>query len=100
MLQKISWSDNLESIGEESFLACKNLQSVDFKKVTSIGGSAFSGCAKLKRVTLPKTLEALGEYAFYNCRQLAHFDVEKGCETYFAVSGVLYSCLLYTSRCV
>ena len=94
MLQKVSWSDNLESIGEESFLACKSLQSVEFKKVTSIGGSAFSGCAKLKRVTLPKTLEMLGEYAFYNCRQLAHFDVEKGCETYFAVSGVLYSDLL------
>lgn len=94
MLQKISWSDHLESIGEESFLACKNLQSVDFKKVTSIGGSAFSGCAKLKRVTLPKTLETLGEYAFYNCRQLAHFEVEKGCEAYFAVSGVLYSDLL------
>lgn len=94
MLQKVSWSDNLETIGEESFLACKSLTSVDFKKVKTIGGSAFSGCAKLTTVTLPQTLEMLGEYAFYNCLQLTHFDVEKGCEAYFAVGGVLYSDLL------
>ena len=65
-LQEVSWDEKLESIGEESFLACKSLENVDLKKVQRIEGSAFSGCAKLKSILLPKTLEELGAYAFYN----------------------------------
>ena len=92
-LREVSWSEKLESIGEESFFACKSLEKVDLKKVQRIEGSAFSGCAKLKSILLPKTLEELGAYAFYNCRQLSDIEVEKGNETYFSIGGVLYSYL-------
>lgn len=92
-LREISWDEKLESIGEESFFACKSLENVDLKKVQRIEGSAFSGCAKLKSILLPKTLEELGAYAFYNCRQLSDIEVEKGNETYFSIGGVLYSYL-------
>ena len=33
-LREISWNEKLESIGEESFLACKSLEKVDLKNVS------------------------------------------------------------------
>ena len=36
--------------------------------VTSIGGSAFSGCSGLTSVTIPSSVTSIGSSAFYGCR--------------------------------
>ena len=40
--------------------------------VTAIGGSAFSGCSKLRRLVLPETLRSIGSNAFSGCSDLKH----------------------------
>ena len=38
--------------------------------VTSIGGSAFSGCSGLTSITIPDSVTSIGDEAFYNCSGL------------------------------
>ncbi len=40
------------------------------KKVTSIGNNAFSGCKKLKTVTIGANVTSIGNNAFKNCKAL------------------------------
>ena len=47
-------------------------------KVTSIGKSAFEGCADLTSITLPSTLESIGEGAFYGCSGLTYVKIPNG----------------------
>ena len=66
-LAEITWGNALVSIGEDAFFACKRLKKIDLKSVQNIGNTAFSGCAALEEIFIPKTLEELGYSAFYNC---------------------------------
>ena len=82
--------------------------------VIRISGSAFSGCSKLKSITLPNTLESIGSYAFLNCSSLPSITIPEsvssleynmfdGCENlteilvnennnyYTDVDGILYT---------
>lgn len=43
--------------------------------VTSIGGSAFQSCVKLKSVSLPETLVSIEYWSFYNCILLTRLVV-------------------------
>ena len=43
--------------------------------VTSIGGSAFSGCIGLTSVTIPASVTSIGSYAFSGCTDLTEFFV-------------------------
>jgi len=43
--------------------------------VTSIGGSAFSGCDNLSNITLPEGLTSIGGNAFFSCKNLTNITI-------------------------
>jgi len=62
--------DGVKVIGEDCFLECKFIESVTISEsVVEIGGSAFSGCENLKKITFAPNgkLEIIGEDAFSSC---------------------------------
>ena len=59
--------------------------------VTSIGGSAFSGCSKLSSVEIPGSLTSIGELVFYPCGSLKMITVDEGNQALSSVDGVLYN---------
>ncbi|MEG1044694.1 MAG: leucine-rich repeat domain-containing protein, partial [Oscillospiraceae bacterium] len=56
------------SIGNKAFFNCHGLTSITIpNSVTSIGGSAFQYCADLTSINLGNSVTIIGEWAFYNC---------------------------------
>jgi hypothetical protein len=49
-------------------MGCKVLDNVTWSNaLVSIGAHAFHGCSALANVTFPQTLTSVGDYAFANC---------------------------------
>ena len=58
----------ITAIGEQAFLACRNLTSIEIPgKVTSIGDRAFYSCIMLEEVDLPDSLTYVAPNAFDLC---------------------------------
>ncbi len=49
--------------------------------IATVGSEAFSGCRKLKTVTLNKGLTKLGNKAFYNCKSLTQVKIGSNVKT-------------------
>lgn len=56
-------------------IGCKTSVIPSDDSVTSIGGSAFSGCSELKSVTIPDSVTSIGNYAFENCSGLTSVTI-------------------------
>lgn len=64
------------SIGEDAFIGCSKLTSVEIpNSVSTIGDSCFRGCELLKSVELPETLEIIEQHTFYNCESLTYIKI-------------------------
>lgn len=64
---------DVTSISGSTFKYCSRLRSVDIKStvLTSLGDSVFDGCYSLsKDVKLPSTITSIGNYVFRDCRYL------------------------------
>ena len=58
-LKSISFPSSLESIGENAFYNCVNLENISFKeksKLKTIRKSAFQHCRKLKSISFPSSV--------------------------------------------
>ena len=63
---------------------------VDGCPVKTIGKNAFSAREDLESVSIPKTVETLGRYAFYNCKKLKNISLYDSVEDYY--DGVIKQC--------
>ena len=80
MLESVSLSDRIVSIGYYAFENDSNLSSVEFKEVQSnltIGNSAFHNTA-IKEVKLPSKTKTIGRYAFKDCAKLEKIEFNEG----------------------
>ncbi|GMI18372.1 hypothetical protein TrLO_g7913 [Triparma laevis f. longispina] len=70
------FSDLLTSIGKMAFSYCESLENIDLlhTNLQELGSYAFSGCANLKSMTIPDSLQTLGDNFFYNCPKLSPFQ--------------------------
>ncbi len=58
-------------ISNNAFSGCKKLKSVTIGKyVTKIGDNAFNNCISLKKVVIPASVVKIGKKAFYGCKKL------------------------------
>jgi len=66
----------LQTVRESAFQGCWYLKSVSLAEgLTSLGVNVFADCYRLETVTLPKSLTAIPNGCFFNCRSLVSIDL-------------------------
>ncbi len=75
-IKKLIVADGVTTIGNDTFIGCKNLEEIDLPEgLTKIGNSAFSDCASLTDIEIPESVKSLGHYAFYGCTGLEEVEI-------------------------
>ena len=68
--------NSVTSIGGSAFSGCRSLTSVTIpNSVTSIGEWAFFGCSGLTSITIPNSVTSIGSLAFYGCSGLTSVTI-------------------------
>lgn len=81
-LKSVSIPSSVESIGEEAFSLCTNMEEVNIAEgVKVIGGWSFARVNTLKSVSIPNSVETIGDYAFFACDQLQEVTMGDGVKT-------------------
>lgn len=65
----------VKGIGENAFVECDGLTSINLGNVSVIHDFAFFDCKGLTTVTLPSSLERLGFGAFFNCTHMSALNM-------------------------
>ena len=79
-VKKIELPESLSILSGLAFGRAATLETIDLSNVTSIGGSAFSGCTLLKDVVFPKGECIIGSEAFRYCDSLEDIDLKGATE--------------------
>lgn len=70
-LKEVIFPDTIETIDEDAFAYCHELESLDLPDgVSEIGRNAFQSCIKLSSVHLPENLRRIDDGTFNDCRVL------------------------------
>lgn len=59
--------------------------------VCEISDHAFAFNSKLKKITIPSTVNSIGDDAFLSCTALERIDVDKNNTHYMSIDGILYA---------
>ena len=62
--------DSVLQLERGAFSGCKELKSIHFRNVFSIGKSCFTNCVSLEKVYIPDLVGYIGEWAFAHCSSL------------------------------
>ncbi len=76
-LATIDLPKNVKNIGYMAFANCKNAKNLTLLQVETIGEQAFTHCLELQTVVLPQTLTTIGGGAFYRCESLCTISIPK-----------------------
>ena len=80
------------SIGHGAFYRCSSLTGITIpNSVKSIGYDAFYGCSSLTGITIPNSVTSIGDEAFGNCSRLTNINVEKENSSYSSIDGILFN---------
>lgn len=67
----------ITDIGDYAFADCNLLDGITTSpSLQSIGEAAFINCTSLSNMSIPSTITAVPDYAFYNCGSIAHLDLK------------------------
>ena len=90
-LKKLILPDSVTSIGDEAFLGCSHLETIQFSgNFRMIGEQAFRDCTSLRSPGLNDCLEYIGLNAFRNCDSFTEVNIPSGVST--IVSGAFSDC--------
>lgn len=90
-LQTVKFGSGIKRIERSAFASTALLEVVIPQNVTSIGGSAFSGCKKLTKITIHNKVKEIEDAAFSNCTSLQTFDLANDNPYFTVVDGVLFN---------
>ena len=94
-LTSVTIPDSLTSIDGSAFSGCTGLTSVKIPdSVTSIRDLTFGGCTNLTSVTIPDSITSIGGYAFSGCKNLKNVSIPDGVET--IGDKAFYDCRKFT----
>lgn len=74
-LTSVMLPPTVTSIGENTFLGCTNLMSINLGGTQTIGSNAFQNCTKLASITNFDSVTLIGETAFLNCTGLTTITI-------------------------
>jgi hypothetical protein len=84
--------NSVTTIGGSAFSGCSSLTSVTIpNSVATIYDNAFSGCSSLASVTIPNSVTSIDYSAFSGCSSLASIDVGSENTVYSSEDGVLFN---------
>ena len=76
------------SIAGSAFSGCSGMTSITIPEgVTSIGGNAFIDCSGLSSITIPESVFSIGNSVFNFCSRLTSIVVEEGNPVYTSANG-------------
>lgn len=79
-LKEAEIPDTVTSIGERSFADCTKLEKIIFsEKIETINGRAFLGCSSLKSVSLPDSITSMDTEIFSGCTSLSSVKLPNKC---------------------
>lgn len=100
--RRITIGASVSFVGEEVFHNCRNLQFITVSEENpfyrSYDNALYSkdmsvlifACNRIGKFTIPKTVQAIDEYAFNSCRDVSCFEVESGNRCFCDLDGVIY----------
>ncbi len=72
-------NDGVGQLERGAFSGCKELKSIHFKNVFSIGKNCFTNCESLEEAYIPDLINYIGEWAFAHCTSLKKVSYYKNC---------------------
>lgn len=88
----------LEGIGVRAFSQCASLKEMNLpKNIKALGAAAFEFCTSIEEIVIPGSLEVWGDYLFAFCTSLEKVEIEEGVE-YIGNGAFMFYSTLYSSN--